>query len=113
MAAAGREWSWSYFDHPPLSWWLSAGAAALFGSEAAIVLRLPFIALFALTTWLVFAWTREMFGERAGLWAAGTLNMAPVLGLTTGSWVLPDGPLLPALLGFGWALHRAMLRDQW
>lgn len=113
MAAAGREISWGYFDHPPLAWWLSAGAARLFGSEAALVLRLPFIALFALTTWLMFVWTRELFGERAGLWAAVTLNMAPVLGLTTGSWVLPDGPLMPALLGFGLFLHRAIARDAW
>ena len=110
MVAAGREMAWGYFDHPPLSWWLSAGAARLFGSEAALAVRLPFIALFALSTWLMFAWTRDMFGARAGLWAAVTLNMAPVLGITTGGWVLPDGPLVAALLGFGLCLHRAIER---
>lgn len=113
MVAAGRHWAWGYFDHPPLSWWLSAGAARLFGSEAAVVVRLPFIALFALTTWLIFAWTRELFGPGAALWAAIALNMSPVLGLTTGGWVLPDGPLVAALLGFGLCLWRALERGAW
>lgn len=113
MVAAGRELAWGYFDHPPLSWWLSAGAAKLLGTEAAVVVRLPFILLFGLTTWLMFRLTADLFGERAGLWAAVTLNMAPVLGVTTGSWVLPDGPLMAALLGFGLCLHRALERGAW
>ena len=113
MVAAGRELAWGYFDHPPLSWWLSAGIASIAGSEAAVVVRLPFIALFALSTWLMFALTRAIFGARAGLWAAVTLNMAPVLGVTTGGWVLPDGPLVAALLGFGLCLHRAIERGLW
>lgn len=113
MVAAGREMAWGYFDHPPLSWWLSAGMARLAGSEAAVVVRLPFIALFALSTWLMFAWTRALFGDRAGLWAAVALNMAPVLGVTTGGWVLPDGPLVAALLGFGLCLHRAIEGGAW
>ncbi len=113
MVAAGREMAWGYFDHPPLSWWLSAGVARLFGSEAAVVVRLPFIALFAVSSWLMFVWARDMFGARAGLWAAVTLNMAPVLGITTGGWVLPDGPLVAALLGFGLCFHRAIERAAW
>ena len=113
MVVAGRTLSWGYFDHPPLAWWLSAGAARLFGTEAAAIVRLPFIALFALTTWLMFALTRDLFGARAGLWAAVTLNMAPVLAVTTGGWVLPDGPLIAALLGFALCLNRAVERGVW
>jgi len=113
MVAAGRELSWGYFDHPPIAWWLSSGIAKLTGSEAAVVVRLPFIALFAVSTWLMFTWTRENFGPRAGLWAAVTLNMAPVLGITTAGWVLPDGPLDAALLGFGLCLQRSLQRGLW
>ncbi len=113
MVAAGRHLAWGYFDHPPLSWWLSAGAARLFGSEAAVVVRLPFIALFALSTWLMFAIARDMFGARAGLWAAVALNLSPVLGVTTAGWVLPDGPLVATLLGFGLCLWRALERGAW
>jgi 4-amino-4-deoxy-L-arabinose transferase-like glycosyltransferase len=113
MVAAGRDLAWGYFDHPPASWWLSAGAAKLLGTEAPIAVRLPFIALFALTTWLMFRLAAGLFGARAGLWAAVTLNMAPVLGVTTATWVLPDGPLVAALLAFALAFHRALRDDSW
>jgi 4-amino-4-deoxy-L-arabinose transferase-like glycosyltransferase len=50
MVAAGRTLRLGYFDHPPLSWWLSAGIARLAGTEAGWVVRLPFVALFAVST---------------------------------------------------------------
>jgi 4-amino-4-deoxy-L-arabinose transferase-like glycosyltransferase len=99
MVAAGRKLQLSYFDHPPIAWWMAWGAAHLTGSESALVVRFPFIALFALTTFLMYRVTAALFDPEAGLWAAVVLNMAPVLGITAGSWVLPDGPLFAALLG--------------
>ena len=77
--ATGRLPPLSYFDHPPLAWWLAWSGAHLFGGETALAVRLPFIAAFALTTWLMFAVTKRLFGEQAGLWAALTLNCAPAL----------------------------------
>ena len=99
MVASGRVLSLGYYDHPPAAWWLSWGAAHLFGSEAPIVVRLPFIALFALSTWLMYRLGTSIAEARAGLWAAVLLNLSPVFGVTTGTWVLPDGPLDCALLG--------------
>jgi hypothetical protein len=99
MVAAGRKLQLSYFDHPPIAWWMAWGAAHLAGSESAIVVRLPFIALFALTTWLMYRVTAALFGGASGFWAAVLLNMVPVFGVTSGTWVLPDGPLFAALLG--------------
>jgi len=99
MVAAGRKLQLSYFDHPPLSWWMAWAAAHLTGSENALVVRLPFIALFALTTLLMYRVTSALFGPAAGLWAAVMLNLAPVFGIGDAAWVLPDGPLLAALLG--------------
>jgi 4-amino-4-deoxy-L-arabinose transferase-like glycosyltransferase len=99
MVAAGRRLQLSYFDHPPIAWWMAWGMAHLNGSESAVIVRLPFIALFALTTWLMYRVTTVLFDPEAGLWAAVTLNVVPVLGITAGTWVLPDGPLLAALLG--------------
>src|SRR6185437_14339003 len=61
MIAAGREFAIGYFDHPPIAWWLSHGAAVLFGTETQVVVRLPFILLFALSQWLVF-----LMGRRIG-----------------------------------------------
>ena len=80
----------------------------LAGSEAPVVVRLPFVALFCLSTWLVYRLGTLVDSPEAGLWAAVSLNMAPVLGITTGSWVLPDGPLVCALLGAGCCLMRAL-----
>ena len=110
MVTAGRSLQLGYFDHPPAAWWLAWGAAHLTGSEAPLVVRLPFIALFALSTWLMYRLGEAIADERAGLWAAVLLNLSPVFGVTTGSWVLPDGPLDCALLGTGLSLVRALDR---
>ncbi len=100
MVAAGRVLCLGYFDHPPASWWLSWGAAHLFGTEAPVVVRLPFILLFARVARCWFGASAALVaGSRAGFWAAVALNLSPVFGVTTGSWVLPDGPLDAALLG--------------
>ncbi len=107
MVAAGRVLSLGYFDHPPASWWLSWGAAHLFGTEAPIAVRLPFILLFALTTWLMARLGAEVADERSGFWAAVLLNLSPVFGVTGGTWVLPDGPLLCALTGAALCLVKA------
>lgn len=103
-----RHFDWSYFDHPPIHVWLVGATAKLFHSEATFVLRLPFILLFAGSTWLMFRLTALTFGERAGVWAALVLNLAPEFAVTTASWVLPDGPLIFFLLGAGYAVRRLL-----
>jgi 4-amino-4-deoxy-L-arabinose transferase-like glycosyltransferase len=108
MVAAGRAFSLGYFDHPPASWWLSAGAAHLLGTEAPIVVRLPFILLFALSSWLMFRLGTKIADARAGFHAALMLNLSPVFGVTTGTWVLPDGPLDCALLAATLTLVQAL-----
>jgi hypothetical protein len=108
MVAAGRDIQISYFDHPPIAWWLSWGAAHLAGSEAPLVVRLPFIVLFAFSTWVMFRLTSYLFSERAGLWAAITFNLSPVIGITSASMVLPDGPLICALLLGAYGLARGV-----
>ena len=108
MVASGRTLSLGYFDHPPASWWLAWAASHVAGNEAPIVVRLPFIALFALSTWLMTRLGAAIAGERAGLWAAVLLNLSPVFGVTTGTWVLPDGPLDCALLGAALCLVHAL-----
>jgi 4-amino-4-deoxy-L-arabinose transferase-like glycosyltransferase len=91
--ANARHLAWSYVDYPPLHVWLTWAAANLGGSEAPIFLRLPFIALFAASTWQMFRLTAFLFGEAAGVWSAVLFNLAPVFTLAHASWVLPDGPL--------------------
>ncbi len=108
MVAAGRVAALGYFDHPPAAWWLSWGAAHLLGTEAPIAVRLPFILLFAVSQMLVWRIGCRISGCQAGFWAAVALNLSPVFGVTTASWVLPDGPLDTALLGAALCLLRAL-----
>ena len=111
--SVAHPFSASYFDHPPLVFWIAGSAQSLFGQNA-LAIRLPFIALFGLTTWLIFRLAALAFNEQAGLFAAATLNLAPVFSLTTGTWVLPDGPLMCALTACALFVARAVwIRDRW
>ncbi|MDE2016399.1 MAG: glycosyltransferase family 39 protein [Hyphomicrobiales bacterium] len=112
MEAAGRTWSLSYFDHPPLAWWLVGAARAIGGPHDDLVLRLPFLALGAATTWLFFLVTRRLWGARAGLAAVVALTAMPVFSLAVATWILPDGPLDFFLLAAAWAALRALGIDR-
>jgi 4-amino-4-deoxy-L-arabinose transferase-like glycosyltransferase len=96
--ATSRYLDFSYFDHPPVAWWLSWAATHLGARHNPPLLRLPFLALFAASTWLMYQLAAYLFGRLAGLWAAICMNLAPVFAVSTGSWILPDGPLIAAML---------------
>lgn len=108
--ATARDFALSGFDHPPLAWWLSTLAQKFLG-QSDLALRLPFILLSALTTALMFLLTRRLYGAEAGFWASFVLCCSPVLGLTDASWIVPDAPLLPALLGGALALSHAFFDE--
>ena len=110
MAGVSRQVSWSYFDHPPIHVWLAGFWAKLFG-DSAFVIRLPFIALFAGSTWLMFRLTSFVYGERAGLWAVLAFSLAPAFTLSTGSWVLPDGPMVFFMLLAAYLAARVLLAE--
>lgn len=107
MAGTARTLALGYFDHPPLHVWIAWAAERIFG-EAPIAVRLPFILLFAGSTWLMFRLTARLFGERAGLWAALALTLSPIFSLVDGSWLLPDGPAIFFLLAAALAVCRAI-----
>jgi 4-amino-4-deoxy-L-arabinose transferase-like glycosyltransferase len=108
MVAASPHFAASYFDHPLASWWLELGARRLTGSAAPIVVRLPFVALSAVSSWLLWLITARLYGQRAAFWAVVAYSISPVFSLAAGTWVLPDGPLDAALLAFLYALIRAL-----
>jgi len=113
MVATGRHLAFGYFDHPPSAWWMQWAAVHLFSSEAPLAVRAPFIALFALTTWLMLRLGTAVADERAGRFAAIALNLSPVFGVTAGSWVLPDGPLDCALTGAALCFVHAISDRGW
>jgi len=107
--AISRRLSLSYFDHPPLHVWLVWAWARLTGSEQPLVLRLPDIAMFAASTWLIYRVTAGLFGERPGLWAAVSLNLAPLFTINAGIGIVADAPLVLFSLLAVLCFSRAML----
>jgi 4-amino-4-deoxy-L-arabinose transferase-like glycosyltransferase len=97
-----RPASLSYFDHPPLHFWLAGAMTTLSRGVEPLPLRAPFVALFTVTLWAIARLTAALFTPRAGLFAAAALAASGVLGVTTGSWVLPDGPLVAAASVGAW-----------
>ncbi|MFG1346382.1 glycosyltransferase family 39 protein [Xanthobacter autotrophicus DSM 431] len=98
----------SYFDHPPMTWWLVHLSVFLTGSEAPLVVRAPFLVFAALSTVLMYRLTARLFTPWAGVLAALMMACAPVLGVTSASWVLPDGPLIAFLLAGTLVLARVL-----
>jgi 4-amino-4-deoxy-L-arabinose transferase-like glycosyltransferase len=89
-----REFSLSYYDHPPLHFWLAGAVAKLVNTEAPEAVRFPFVLCFAGTTWFTWRIAQRFWGDLAGILAALLLNVSAVFSLSTGGWVLPDGPLM-------------------
>jgi hypothetical protein len=104
--ATSRHLALSYFDHPPLSFWIAWAAMKLTASDAVLAVRMPFILIFVGTTWLTFRLTALLFGETAGAIAALLLNISPLFAISLGAWVQPDGPLLLCLLAASYCLVR-------
>lgn len=99
VVSIARSFSLSYFDHPPLHFWIIWLTAHITGSEDGVILRLPFITMFAATTWMMYRLGSKLFNEWAGAYAALLLNISAVFSLSTGSWILPDGPLMFLMMG--------------
>ena len=85
---------WSYFDQPPLSFWLGWLSVEGLRSYSTFALRLPTVLLFAGTTWLMYLLGKRLFSEWAGFWAAVILNLSAVFTYSVGIWLQPDAPLM-------------------
>jgi hypothetical protein len=97
--------SLSYFDHPPLSYWIIHSFIPILGDGRAI--RLPFVIIFAGTSWLLYLLTRQLFRPSAGVWAVLALNLSAFFTIA-GGWALPDGPLLFCLLAAAYSISRLL-----
>lgn len=103
-AVVARQPSLSFFDQPPLTWWTIAGAMRLFGSDDALIVRLPFLVMSVISGWLIYRITTRLFDSRAGFYAVCAYLLSPLLGLSDGSLAQTNGPMtvfiLAALLTF-------------
>jgi len=83
----------SYFDQPPLFFWLSGISVKIFGLTN-FGLRFPAVLLFVGTSWLLFLITRKMFTAKGGFWAVALFNLSAVFTISVGCWFQPDAPLM-------------------
>jgi 4-amino-4-deoxy-L-arabinose transferase-like glycosyltransferase len=104
--AAARQLSLSYFDHPPAQYWIVHAFMPILGEGHAA--RLPFILLFAGSSWLLYEVTRQLFSAQAGVWAVLSLNLSAFFTLSAGGFIVPDGPLLFCLLAAALVLARGL-----
>jgi len=91
--AVAQHFSLSFFDHPPISFWLPVAFARISGIESAFIYRLPFLISGVLTTGVMYLLGRELAGSRAGLWTAFLFAAAPFFLVSAGFLVVPDGTL--------------------
>ncbi len=85
----------SYFDHPPLAYWLLWTMKRAVPGASPLLLRLPFILLTAASTLLVARLGARLRDRRA--FGALLFTLAPLWGLA-GGWALPDVPLTFGIL---------------
>ncbi|MCD1634964.1 glycosyltransferase family 39 protein [Martelella mediterranea] len=82
----------SYFDHPPLHYWIAHAAGVFFGTSWAV--RIPTVLLFAATSWSIFCLTERLFGGVAAVFSVLFLNLSLFFLVSAGAWIVPDGPLM-------------------
>ncbi|THD63719.1 MAG: hypothetical protein E7813_17605 [Bradyrhizobium sp.] len=69
IAVMSHHLSMGYVDHPSMAMALSALSQFLAGDDGNLALRLPAIALFGGTTWLVYRIGAFLFDEQSGFYA--------------------------------------------
>lgn len=100
--------SLSYFDQPPLFFWLSAITTKIFGLTN-LGLRFPAVLLFAGTCWLMFLIGKKLFNARAGFWAVVMMNLSAVFTIPVATWFQPDAPLMFFWLAATYFIVQIML----
>ena len=95
----------SYFDHPPLGFDFARAVAWATGSEAPFVVRFPHVIMGTLSSWYLYKITARLFGIQAAFYAVAWYSAAPFFFISSGHFVVPDGPLnLFLVLGLWWLL---------
>ena len=84
----------SHFDHPPMVGWLIQLTSLNLLLDSALFIRLGAIILGSITLVLAFKIGKKIHGDRTGFIAAFLFSFSPYLFLLSGTFILPDTPLL-------------------
>ena len=111
MIGAARQISWSYYDHPPVGFWLPVASASVFG-ESLLAYRLPFLLCGLATGGLLYLIGAHLGGAKAGVFTLLVFLAAPHMALGSGAFVLPDAPLNLGGALAAYALVRMTAHDR-
>ncbi len=110
--AVSRAFQWSFFDHPPITFWTAGVIDWLWGGHAPHwLVRFPFVIAFSGTLTLIYLISKRLFSASAGLWAVIFLAVAPFFFASAGSWIVPDGPVDFFLAASALVLVRILYDD--
>ena len=98
----------SYFDQPPLFFWLGAISIKLFGLTN-FGIRFVSVLLFSGTSWFLFIITRKLFNAKAGFWAVTIMNLSALYTIAIACWYQPDAPLIFFWLLATWFIIQLMV----
>lgn len=101
----------SYFDQPPLFFWLSGLTIRLFDLSN-FALRFPAVLLFAGTSYLLYCIGTRLFNAKTGLVALILLNISFVFTVPVASWFQPDAPLMFFWLLTTWCLIQVFFSKE-
>lgn len=107
--AVGRSLSISFFDHPPIGFWMSALLAQVTGLESPLIYRLPFVVMGTVTGWALWRMGCEIGGARVGLASLALWLIAPHMVLGSSLMAVPDAPMNMGLALAALVLIRADL----
>ena len=111
--SVAREYSLSFFDHPPVSFWLPVLVADITGVEHAMIYRLPFMLGGVATTVMMYQIGVAAGSSRAGVWAAFFYAFAPFYMVSGGIFTVPDGPLnLASAVAVYWLVRIAAIEGK-
>ena len=102
--SSARQLHLGYFDQPPIFIWIIWLTKTLTGSEAPLILRLPFILMFSGASWMFYRIGARVYSERAGMFTAIIANIPILFTLSIGSWMQPEAPLTLSWLIVVWLL---------
>ena len=91
--AVSKEYSISFFDHPPIGFWSSQLFSEITGIKNEFFFRFPFIIFGLITTLVIYQIGKTIKNQNVGLWSATLYNVAPFYFFSGGVFVVPDGPL--------------------
>lgn len=109
------EWSrqidWSYYSKGPLIAWLIALSEAIFGHGAWQV-RLPAWIAHGILLFFIFAFARDVWGNRTAAWWAVIITLFTPLYFTLGLVMTTDIWLFLCWTAGFWAAYRALIKGQ-